>query len=184
MAHGFSRALARTALRTQCLHHLVGIEALADEIAEESLELAIVGDGVSPAQPFPQRCFEERVAIDPLEYFVDGLPRGVLRNPGAFELESHPGLTALPDACFRSRDSFSNALIVDCPLLAQPGHGLVDLILGIGFSREALTHLTLGQLAASQHLQPVEIRGHQGGQLNDQFLNRVISGAGGGFLAI
>lgn len=163
---------------------MIGIEALTDQIAEEALELAIVGDRVSPAQPFPQRCFEERVAVDPSEHFVDGLPRGVLRDPGAFELEAHPRLAPLADPGFRTRDGFRNALIIDCPLLAQASDGVVDLILGIGLSRETLTHLPLGQLAASQHLQPVEIGGHLRGQLIDQFLNRVISGAGGGFLAI
>src|SRR6185369_17525216 len=61
----------------------VGFEALADEIAEETLEFAIVGDRVPAAKPLAQRRLAQRLVVDPLEHGVERLLRRLPGDAGA-----------------------------------------------------------------------------------------------------
>src|SRR5882672_3487791 len=101
------------ALRAERLHHPVRLESLADEIAEEPLELTIVGDRLPAAEPLAQRRLDQRLVVDPLEHAVDRLLRGLLGDAGALELQADADLAALADACLHACDRLGHALIVD-----------------------------------------------------------------------
>src|SRR4051812_24541808 len=70
--------LPRLALGAERLHHQIRLEPLADQIAEQPLELAVVGDRLAPVQPLAQRSVEQRVAVERIEHVLQRLLGRVL----------------------------------------------------------------------------------------------------------
>src|SRR5262245_36935245 len=76
-------------------HYLVRFEALADQIAIQSLELAIVRDGVAAAEALAQRRLDQLVVIDRREDLVHSAFGDRLADAGLLDL--HPNAqTAAP----------------------------------------------------------------------------------------
>src|SRR3954464_10372599 len=88
----------------QRLHHAVRLESLPNQVAEQPLELAVVGDRLAAAQPLVQRRFQQRRVIDVAEHVVDRGLRGFPGDPGPLDLHAHADLAALADASLGPRD--------------------------------------------------------------------------------
>jgi len=101
-------------------HHVVRLEALANEIPEEAPEFRLVRHSVAAAQPLGERLVEEHVVIDAAENFVDSLPRRSRGDACLLYLPPDTQLAAAVRASFRLRNRFGRPLIVDRPLAAEP----------------------------------------------------------------
>src|SRR5262249_19720024 len=142
-------------------HHVIVLEALADQIAVEFLKFPVVRDRVAAAQPLRQRRLEQRLVIDPIENVVDDAPRRGVGDPGALNLHADAQLAAPPQRGLGASDGFRHARVVDRPLLAQPRDRLVYLGGRMPLARETLTDLQLGELAPREHLHAVVVGTHR-----------------------
>src|SRR5579871_3891972 len=148
-----------TATASERPHHALAVEALTDEVAVQPLELAVVRDPLPPTQPLGQRRLEQRLVVDPVEDGLDRLLRERFRDAGALDLHPHAQLPAPLDRGLRARDRLGDARVVQRALVAQPRHRGVDRVSVVSFARQALAHLLLGELAAREQLQAVDICG-------------------------
>ena len=111
------------------------------------------------AKPLPQRCFEQRVVIDAIEDVVGGSLGDASVDAGAFDVHADAEFAAALDRSFGAGNRGSDPCVVDGALVPQARDRFVDEVGIVALSGEALTDLMLGQLAACEHLQAVEIRG-------------------------
>ena len=140
-------------------HHALRLESLSHQIAVQTLELAIVGDGVAAAQAFGQRRLDERVTVRGTADLVDDPFGDRSGDAGAFNLQAHAQPASAPDRCFRARNRFGHARVVDGALLAEAVDGAVDVLGGMAATGEAVADLSFGELAAREHPQAVDVRG-------------------------
>ena len=145
---------ARTAQRCE---DAIGLEALCGQVAEQPLELAIVGNHRSTVQPALQRCDEERIGIEVGKHLVDRLLRQRAADTGGLDLPSdaQPAATAKPGLSMS--DGHRDPPIIERALLPEPGHSGVDIVGLMPAPGEALTDLDFGQFAAGEQLQAGEI---------------------------
>jgi len=90
----------------------VRLKALAQEVAIETQELALVADLLASAQPLRQRCLQQGIVVDRLEGVVDGAARSSARDAGLFDLPTDAEPAATSHGCFGSCNRSGDAGIV------------------------------------------------------------------------
>ena len=145
--------------RRESVQHPIGVESLADEIAIQPLEFAVVGDRLPSAEPLRQRRVEQGVVVDAVEHLIGGALRGRFRDAGALDLHPHAHLAALAHGGLGARDRFGDARVVDGAFLEQAGHGVVDGVGFVALAGEPLTDLQFRELAAGEHFHAVDVGG-------------------------
>lgn len=160
---GLSKAMRRkvrlpAAPGAQLRQDAIGLEALTDQVAVEASEFGIIGDRGAVAQPPFDEGSQQGILVDASQRLVDGTVRRGAGDAGGSQTLTDPAAATVPDEGFGSRDGASRPDVVQAAGLAQPGDGIVDEVVGVTAAGEPLTHLRLGQLAAREHLEPIEIR--------------------------
>lgn len=145
-------------------HDLIGLEALADQVAIQSLEFLVVANRRRSSQAFRQSRREERVGVDIRKHLVDRVPGSGSRDAHALDL---PRDAQLPTSLHRGlgpRNSRRRALIIYGTFGLQSCDRIVDGVLAVPVARETLAYLGFRQVAPGEHLQRVEVGGGAHGQ--------------------
>jgi len=137
----------------------VGVESLSNEVAVQPSELALVRDLQTTAETPDERGFEMAFRIDACEDRLGRTSRRLRANTGALDPAAHAPLAATVDGRLSARNGLRGAVVVYGALTAEPPDGLVDCVRRVASTRQSLPHLSLRQLAAREHLQPVDICG-------------------------
>src|SRR5262249_25739519 len=149
--------LSRTP-RRQRAKDFVGVEALSDQVAKQSLELPIVSDPAAAFEP-PVECRgEERLLVNLLERFIDRLTGCGSRDAGLLNLLHDAPLAATLHGHLGSRNRARHTSIVDRAVRLEAFDGGLDLGLVIAPARQTLTYLRFRQFSTGEHSQS----GHAG----------------------
>ena len=119
------------------------LEALRHQVAEQSLELAVVGDRGPASKPALECGRQQCLGVDVGEDILHGLLCEGPADPGRFDLsfDSEPSATA--HLRLRPRNCGGHATVIDGPLFAKAGHGGIDVVGRVVAAREPLANLCL-----------------------------------------
>ena len=104
--------------RVQERQHAIGFESLADEIAIQPVELAVVGDVVAGAGAWPAPRPSSASASRSAKTSSTARRRRRRGDAGAFDLPLHAQLAALAERRLAPRNGLGDADVVDGSLLA------------------------------------------------------------------
>src|SRR5205807_1412256 len=93
----------------------------------------------------------------------EGFARNRFGDAGALDLHPHAQPAAAAEGGLGPRDRFGDARIVERALFAQSRDRRVDGVGFVALALEALSDLRFGQLAPREHLQSINVRGHDEG---------------------
>src|SRR5262245_60614420 len=113
------RPLVPAPPRVEGLHHVIDLEPLPEQIAEQPLELAIVFDGGSSAHAAGERPFQQRAGVDLLEGAVNRPSGGRTFDAGTFDPAGHAQPAAVLEPGFGAGDCLGHTSVVDRPFLLQ-----------------------------------------------------------------
>jgi len=140
----------------------IRLETLADEIAEQSLEDAIVERAGPAAKPASDRRIEECIGIDVLERFGDGAVGNGAADARRFYFLPHAELATAARERLRPRNGFGDPLIVQRALRTKLFDRLLDRVGLVPAARQPLADLRFRELTPREHLEGVEVGGrHQ-----------------------
>jgi len=106
--------------------NLVSLEALRAQVAEETLEFAVVGDPLAAAHPLLQGGREQRIWVDVLKHLVNGSRRDRFVDARRLDLLHHASSSSITPSGLRSRNGAGDAFVVDAAFGFEPAYGLVD----------------------------------------------------------
>jgi hypothetical protein len=135
---------------------------LPKQVSVQPLKFPVVLNPLFVTQAPGQRRFHEAIAaavlIQTSESIVDHSPSSVLVDAGALDLQPYPQFASMPNRRLGSGDGRRHAGIVDRSLLAKLRNGVVDQVGLMSAPGESLAQARLGQIAAREHLQAVDVR--------------------------
>ena len=134
------------------------LEPLRHEVAEQPLELAVVGDCRATSEPSFECCGQECVGVEIREDMRHGFLGQRSADTGGFDLSPDPQAPASSHACLGVRDRRGDATVVERAFGEETRHGRIDLVGWIVTTSEALANLCLRQFASGQQLQAGKIR--------------------------